>query len=231
VGFYLTRPGGGPEIPFGRIGGEDTLLGFGAQALVEVTIPGDSATLYVADEQGNYGQVASGLPAAVSGSTLEVALPYAELGKPDAGDTFKLRVVISENEQRDIQIVPGAGPAALVVPDLGLTTPLLTVADPEKDDYGPGAYVYPLDGVFASDAYDIVEFAVAEDDNNLIFRFTFGGPLNNDWGANCCLAVTLRFLTEAAGSLPSGLRAGRPASMAHPAATLPSPCPSATPAP
>ena len=24
---------------------------------------------------------------------------------------------------------------------------------------------------------------MAEDDNNLIFRFTFAGPLNNDWGA------------------------------------------------
>ena len=88
--------------------------------------------------------------------------------------------VISEDEQRDIQVVPSAGPAALVVPDLGLTRAVLTIADPENDDYGPGSYAYPLDGVFGPGAYDIVEFAVAEDDNNLIFRFGFAGPLNND---------------------------------------------------
>jgi len=57
------------------------------------------------------------------------------------------------------------------------------VADPEKDDHGPGGYVYPRDGVFGSRAYDIVEFVLAEDDNNLIFRLTFAGRLNNDWGA------------------------------------------------
>ncbi len=185
VGFYLTRPGGGPENPFSRIGGEDTLLGFSAQALVEAVIEGESATatLYLVDDSGTYAQAATGLPVGVSGSTLEVALPYAEFGKPDAGDIFKLRVVVSEDEQRDIQIVPGAGPAAVVVPDLGLTTPVLTVQDPAGDDHGPGSYLYPLDAVFGAGAYDILEFAVAEDDNNLTFRFTFAGSLNNDWGA------------------------------------------------
>jgi alpha-amylase/alpha-mannosidase (GH57 family) len=185
IGFYLTRPGGGPETPFSRIGGEETLLGFSAQALVEAVIEGESATatLYLVDDSGAYAQAATGLPAGVSGSTLEVAVPYAESGKPDAGDTFKLRVVVSEDEQRDVQTVPGAGPAAVVVPDLGLTTPVLIVQDPEGDDHGPGSYVYPLDGVFGAGTYDLVEFAVAEDDNNLTFHFTFVGPLNNDWGA------------------------------------------------
>jgi alpha-amylase/alpha-mannosidase (GH57 family) len=215
VGFYLTRPGGGPEIPFSRIGGEETLLGFGAQALVEVTIPGEGATLYLADDQGKYVQSATGLPAAVSGNTLEVAIPYAEFGKPDAGDTFKLRAVISEDEQRDIQVVPGAGPAALVVPDLGLTTPVLTIADPEGDDYGPGSYAYPLDGVFGSRAYDLVEFAVAEDDNNLIFRFTFGGPLNNDWGAPNGMGIhTLDVYIDAAEGGARKLLPGRNAALA-----------------
>ena len=185
IGFYLTRPGSGPETPFSRIGGEETLLGFAAQALVEAAIGGDSstATLYFVGENGAYQEATTGLPAGVSGGTLEVAVPYAEFGKPDAGDTFKLRVVVSEGEQRDIQIVPGTGPAAVVVPDLGLTTPVLTVQDPEGDDRGPGSYAYPLDPVFGAGAYDIVEFAVAEDENNLTFRMTFAGPLNNDWGA------------------------------------------------
>jgi alpha-amylase/alpha-mannosidase (GH57 family) len=185
VGFYLTRPGGGDESPFSRIGGEDTLLGFGANVLLEVTIQGNSAeaTFYNLDAAGTYGVAWAGLPAAVSGSTLEVALPFSNFGKPDAGDAFRLRVVVSEDEQRDIQVVPGGGPGQLVVPDLGLTTPVLTIDDPAGDDHGPGSYEYPQDAVFGDGAFDIVEFAVAEDDNNLIFRFTFAGPLNNDWGA------------------------------------------------
>jgi alpha-amylase/alpha-mannosidase (GH57 family) len=191
VGFYLTRPGGGAESPFSRIGGEETLLGFNAQALVEVTVQGDEAAarLYLVDEGGAYAEAEGDLPgqvllAGVSGSTIEVAVPYGSpFGKPDAGDNLKFRAVISEGEQRDIQAVPGSGPGQMVVPDLGLTTPILTVADPEGDDHGPGSYEYPSDGVFGDGAFDIVEFAVAEDDNNLIFRFSFAGPLNNDWGA------------------------------------------------
>ncbi|MBL7183689.1 MAG: glycoside hydrolase [Anaerolineae bacterium] len=192
LGFYLTRPGGGSENPFSRIGAEETLLGFGANALLEVTVKGDAATatLYLV-EDGSYSEAVAGLPVGLSGSTLELVIPYADtstelsasFGKPDAGDTFKLRAVVSEGEVWDIQVVPSGGPGALVVPDLGLTTSILTVADPEKDDHGPGSYTYPLDGVFSARAYDLTEFAVAEDDNNLIFRFTFAGKLNNDWGA------------------------------------------------
>jgi alpha-amylase/alpha-mannosidase (GH57 family) len=189
VGFYLTRPGGGPESPFGRIGAEGTLLGFGAHALAEVTIStrsgGDEvdATFYQVGGDGTYAEAEAAVAVGVSGDVLELAIPYTDLGKPDAGDTFKLRVVVSEGEQRDIQEVPVLGPAALVVPDLGLSTPILTIADAEGDDHGPGAYEYPQDGVFRDGAFDIAEFAVAEDDNNLIFRFTFAGPLNNGWGA------------------------------------------------
>ena len=60
--------------------------------------------------------------------------------------------MVSEGEQRDIQVVPGSGPGQLVVPDLGLTTPILTIADPQGDDHGPGSYTYPTDGVFGRTA-------------------------------------------------------------------------------
>ncbi len=235
VGFYLTRPGGGPESPFSRIGGEEisigqsaTLLGFSANALVEVKLQVTSgkeqveAVLYFVDDAGEYVEAATGLPVGVAGSTLEVAVPYADtstslstgFGKPDAGDTFKLRAVVSEGEQRDVQVVPGGGPGALVVPDLGLTTPILTVADPEGDDHGPGTYTYPQDAVFADGAYDLVEFAVAEDDNNLIFRFTFAGPLNNDWGAPNGMGIhTLDVYIDAAEGGARKLLPGRNAAL------------------
>jgi alpha-amylase/alpha-mannosidase (GH57 family) len=216
VGFYLTRPGGGAESPFSRIGAEDTLLGFSAHALAEVTITRDDvdATFYEVGEDGAYSEVEAALTVGVGGDVLELAIPYADFGKPDAGDTFKLRVVVSEGEQRDIQEVPGPGPAGLLVPDLGLTTPILTVADPEGDDHGPGIYEYPQDAVFADGTFDIVEFAVAEDDNNLIFRFAFAGPLNNDWGAPNGMGIhTLDVYIDAAEGGARKLLPGRNAAV------------------
>jgi alpha-amylase/alpha-mannosidase (GH57 family) len=215
IGFYPTRPGGGPEQPFSRIGAEETLLGFGANVLLEVTVKGDAAaaTLYVVDD-GAYSEAEAELQVGLSGSTLELGIPYTSFGKPDAGDTFKLRAVISEGEQRDIQVVPGAGPAQLVVPDLGLTTPVLTIVDPEKDDHGPGEYAYPLDGVFGASAYDLTEFVVAEDDNNLIFRFTFAGKLNNEWGAPNGMGIhTLDVYVDAAEGGERKLLPGRNAAL------------------
>jgi len=216
IGFYLTRPGGGSEQPFSRIGSGETLLGFGAHMLVEAVVGAEATTarLYAVDGETNYIPSEVQLPVALSGSTLELALPYAEFGKPDAGDGFRVRVVVSEGEQRDIQAVPEAGPGQLVVPDLGLTTPILTIVDPEKDDHGPGTYVYPSDGVFGSRAYDLIEFAVAEDENNLIFRFTFAGKLNNDWGAPNGMGVhTLDVYVDAAEGDARKLLGGRNAAL------------------
>ncbi len=220
IGFYLTRPAGQAESPFSRVsllaGGEETLLGFGAHLLLEVLVRDDAATaaVYSVDESGGYSQSPAEVEVALSGSTLELAIPYTDFGKPDAGDTLKLRAVVSEGERRDIQVVPATGPAALLVPDLGLTTPILTVVDPEKDDHGPGSYVYPSDGVFGSRAYDLTEFAVAEDDNNLIFRFTFAGPLNNDWGAPNGMGIhTLDVYIDAAEGGERMLLPGRNAAM------------------
>ena len=189
VGFYLAKTGGGNEQPFSRTsvlnGNDATLLGFPANALVEVAIADGAATatFYTVDAGGAYQPVEGELSAAVDGSTLELALPYSLIGKPDAGDKLTMRAVISEGEQRDIQTTPATGPAALIVPDVGLSRPIIAIADPEGDDHGPGTYTYPTDSVFGAKAYDLTEFAVSEDDKNLIFRFGFAGPLNNSWGA------------------------------------------------
>jgi len=189
LGFYLARPGSEGEQFFSRTsllaGSAETLLGFGANTLVEVIVSGEgaNASLYIVNEYGDYVSAVQGLPIGLAGSTMEVAVPYADFGQPDAGDSIKLRAVVSEGTLRDLQAVPSDGPGELVVPDLGLTSLILMVADPENDDHGPGGYQYPSDGVFGPRAYDLTEFVVGEDDRNLIFRFTFAGPLNNDWGA------------------------------------------------
>ncbi len=81
----------------------------------------------------------------------------------------------------DVDQLPVSGPAQAVVPDLGNTIVVLDVADPELDDHGPGTYTYPQDTVFKSGNFDITNFQVGYDDNNVVFRFVMRGPVDNPW--------------------------------------------------
>ena len=85
-------------------------------------------------------ELVAGAAVAAADTVIEVALPFASLGAVDSGDVFQVRGIISRAGS-DIQIVPGSGPAKLVIPDLGLTTTVLEVVDPEARplvfDVGP----------------------------------------------------------------------------------------------
>jgi len=127
-------------------------------------------------------------------------------GQPEAGDQLKLRAVLSTN-QADQTALPAQNPALVVVPDLGLSTLVLSIEDPEGDDKGPGTYSYPQDSVFPSQAYDLKRFEVAYDDNNVLFKFTFYGGLNNAWGAPNGMGVhTVDVYIDQDGVEGSGLR-------------------------
>ncbi|HIC89340.1 MAG TPA: glycoside hydrolase [Anaerolineae bacterium] len=189
LGFYLTAPGGGPGNPLSTTQPNPTLLGFNAQKLVQVGFSEDGkadVAMLSADGEGNWQDMMELPDGAWQGGTLELAIPFAALGRPDAGEVLKLRTILSEATGEgpyDRIALPQAGPAALLVPELALSTTVLRVEDPAGDDNGPGSYTYPTDPVFPAKAYDLKTFEVAYDDENIIFKFTFYGPLNNDWGA------------------------------------------------
>ncbi|MFN3742548.1 MAG: glucodextranase DOMON-like domain-containing protein [Anaerolineales bacterium] len=86
-------------------------------------------------------------------------------------------------------LLPFQGPAQIVLPDLGTSTVLLEVNDPQHDDHGPGSYTYPTDSVFKAQVFDLKTFSLAYDDKNLIFKFTFYGPIPNPWGSPNNLAL------------------------------------------
>lgn len=186
VEFYIKPPDaeGANFFPRDAEADAEALLGFGASALVEVHLDEtvSTATFAVAEGENTWKQVADHLLAGVSAGAVEVAVPFDLLGKPEEGAQYLLRVVVRDNAGRIVQFVP-LRPALITVPDLGLVKPILVVEDPQGDDHGPGSYTYPLDPVFSPGAYDLREFFVGEDENNLVFRFTFFGDLNNDWGA------------------------------------------------
>ncbi|MFZ5917191.1 MAG: glucodextranase DOMON-like domain-containing protein [Chloroflexota bacterium] len=195
LGVYLTGPGADAAAAFSRYGRVEpkTLLGFGARYELGVTLGAGGPTLglYAVGDDGGWSlarDLTETAAAAASDTILEMALPFAALGPVDSGDTFQVRAVLSRNES-DIQIVPADGPAKLAVPDLGLTTTVLEVADPVGDDTGPGSYTYPTDGVFAGGAFDLTSFSVGYDEENIVFKAVIAGPVDNVWGSPNGLSI------------------------------------------
>ena len=197
VEVYLSAPGGGPVSNFSRGG---TLLGFPANRLIQVLLEeGQLAGASVSTATGENSWSAETVQlaqVAQGANTLEMAIPLADLGSVEVGDRIRLRLVYSENLlagesliPADTDRIPGGGPAVVSVPDLGTTTILLDIADPEGDDHGLGSYTYPTDSVFAPGNFDILNFQVGEDEQNVVFRFTLRGPVENHWGSPNGLSV------------------------------------------
>jgi alpha-amylase/alpha-mannosidase (GH57 family) len=197
LGVYLTGPGADAVTSFSRYGRyaePRTLLGFGAryELGVELTPDGPILSLYTVSDYGRWSVERELDPAtalaAAGDNVLEVALPFAALGPVDSGDVFQVRGVLSR-AGTDLQIVPAGGPAKLVLPDLGLTTTLLELIDPQGDDNGPGTYTYATDGVFGGGAFDLTSFTVGYDEENIVFRFIVAGPVENVWNSPNGLSV------------------------------------------
>lgn len=194
VGVYLSVPGAIEVNSFSRfgLGGEErTVLGFGAAYELALSVDNAGAAhaaLSPALGDNLWGELEVVTATASSGQVLEVAIPFDQLGRFDAGDVLYLRAVVSQGEQ-DVQMTPGDGVAKVVVPDLGRTTTVLTISDPAGDDHGPGAYTYPLDGVFGAGCFDLLTFTVGYDEENIVFKLTMRGPVDNVWNSSNGLSV------------------------------------------
>jgi hypothetical protein len=192
VGFYLYSPRQLDVFPFTRSSQESdqpNLIGFNATNLVEVSFENDlpQVTAYTASPTGwQVGERISN--SAIGAGIMEIEIPLELLGEIEPGDDLRLVAVVSQGN-RDVQFLPDTGPAQLIVPDLGLTTNVLTVQDAEGDDNGPGSFTYPTDSVFEQGVFDLKEFSVGYDDKNMVFQFVFYGPVPNPWGSPNNLAV------------------------------------------
>ena len=194
--LYLQVPGSEPTNNFSDNG---TLLGFSANRLAEVQfLDGNlvSAIMYPAIGDESWGEPIIIEKKAQIGNILELAIPLTDLGNAETGDRINLRAIHSDQvdlagnvTMMDADVLPGSGPAALIVPDLGTTNLVLEITDPERDDYGPGTYTYPSDAVFQVGSFDILNFQAGSDAENIVFKFTMRGPVENPWGSPNGLSV------------------------------------------
>ncbi|MEW6094541.1 MAG: glucodextranase DOMON-like domain-containing protein, partial [Chloroflexota bacterium] len=149
--------------------------------------------------------------------TLEIAVPIADLQPTlDAGDSLQVRLAAGADPSTGSgqSLLPANAPGRMQVPDLGRTTWVVTVSDPANDDHGPGTYTYPTDGVFKPGVFDLLNFQVGYDENNLVFRFEMRGPVENPWGSPNGLAIQLFdvYINTGAGANPL-MRYGRNTSL------------------
>lgn len=195
----LTAPDGRLQIYFSVPGGQvansfstgGSLLGFSGERYAELSIANgqvSSATVFTASAESTWEALGDLDEAALQDASIELAIPLALLGNADIGDQITMRAffmqdltLVGETVATDVDQIPANGPAQAAVPDLGNTTILLDINDPENDDYGPGTYVYPQDVVFNAGNFDIINFQIGEDSENVVFKFTLRGPVDNAW--------------------------------------------------
>ncbi|MCA9991721.1 MAG: hypothetical protein KDE29_12055 [Anaerolineales bacterium] len=194
IDVFLKVPGSDPIANF-SMGG--TVLGFAANRLVRLGLVDDApaGTLFLAADESWAAEGTALEMLAVGANNIELALPLTDLGNPDVGDQVTMRLfyaqatsVAGESVVVDAAQLP-TGPAVVAVPDLGTTTIVFEVNDPAGDDHGPGSYTYPQDGVFSNGNFDIVNFQVGYDEENIVFKFTMNGPVDNPWGGGNGLSL------------------------------------------
>ena len=190
--LYFSAPGGDSAISFSTAG---TILGFPGELKLEIDIPAGTARLYTA-QNGFWTESDGEVLSAVGDREVELTIPLTALGNADTGDQITVRAFYmlenglgGEASFIDVDQIPFEGPAQLTVPDLGNIQLLLDISDPEGDDHGPGTYTYPQDAVFNAGNFDILNFQVGEDDENIVFKFIVRGPLDNPWGSPNGLAL------------------------------------------
>jgi alpha-amylase/alpha-mannosidase (GH57 family) len=196
IELYLQVPGSDPKSNFSRNG---TLLGFPANRLVEIQLQDgliSSAYLYNSSGGDKWENAVKLEKIAQIENVIELGVLLEHIGNVDAGDLITMRAyhtaqvnLAGASTVVDTDVLPGSGPAVLIVPDLGNLNLVLDITDPEMDDYGLGTYTYPSDTVFQAGCFDIVNFQVGIDAENIVFKFTMKGPVKNPWNSPNGLSV------------------------------------------
>lgn len=191
AGVYLNVPHVTKSNLFSRYGKRTSVLGFRATHELAVDLAKGTVTLNRALGNEAWDNTGAKVAAAVAGQAVELAIPLAALTQIDAatnigplesGDNILARLAVA-SAGKDLAVLPQQGPMRFTVPDLGTSQLILAIKDAAGDDHGPGAYTYPSDAIFKPGMYDILEFTVAEEAANYVFKVKFAGAVENNWGS------------------------------------------------
>ena len=184
IQLYLNAPGDSNRQITDLSGQNQLVSGF--SRMLEIKPGKDFAGLYLTDgsvwtlQEEQVGLVASG------STVVELSVPKTILGDVSAGSIVPGYILFITDEA-----VPFNQSAPLGIQYFSFepVTSLLLIEDPEGDDFGPGSYTYPKDGVFKAGDFDLTAFEVSSDGANLYFTFTLKAPITNGWNSPAGFSV------------------------------------------
>jgi len=175
--FYLGTPSLEPRNAFASQG--EVMLGISADMMIQYT-PGKSAVNILNTNGTTWNLKSENIgTAAQKDKSIEIQIPLDVFGQLGSGDEIRLVSLLSPQNEK----FPFGGPGLVQILDIGEAKSILTVTDPEGDDFGPGSYTYPSDAIFASQVFDVKSFEVAYDATSLILTFSLFGQIDNGWGS------------------------------------------------
>jgi carbohydrate-binding DOMON domain-containing protein len=68
------------------------------------------------------------------------------------------------------------------------------IEDPKGDDYGPGEYVYPTDAVYAPGSFDLTDFEMEIDGENVTIECEMNSRLEDPWRMGGGFSVQMLFV-------------------------------------
>lgn len=177
--LYLRGPTGtvylgAPRGEKSAVTAEGVPLGFGATTVIAL---GPSCGV------GPVLSEFSAIDCQAIGEEVEAAIPLVAFGALAPGDLLFLKL-----DDGTGTLYP-TGPLALQVPDISNVAVFLEVIDPLGDDYGPGTYTYPTDAVFTAGSYDLEQFTVGTEGEQLVIDLDVVAPIQNPWGSPRNLSV------------------------------------------
>jgi alpha-amylase/alpha-mannosidase (GH57 family) len=180
--LYLRLPKMAEYYPFIMNDDGTDQIGIAASHLLRFSPEGQSSYI-VENETWKASNVTWNV--ARQGSTIELSIPFDQLGELETGDAILIKTV----DPSIVDVFPQDGPAEVNLLQIGAYTSVLTIQDPQGDDHGPGTYTYPTDTVFEPQVFDINTFQVSYNDTYVLFDFTFFGPITNPWGSSINLSL------------------------------------------
>jgi alpha-amylase/alpha-mannosidase (GH57 family) len=176
--IYLNAPGDSNKLMIGLDG--ETSLVAPATRVIEFMTGNNPITLYKSEGSAWIPELPLDGDLAVDGEIIELSLPKSVLGEVSAGSVVPVQIeVTGEVPYQFNQSVP----LGIQYFSFEPLTSLLRIEDPEGDDFGPGTYTYPTDGVFKAGDFDLTFFDLSSDGANLYFTFGIKAEIANGWGS------------------------------------------------
>lgn len=151
-----------------------------ATRMIKIDPAKENAEIYINDgsiwtlKDAEYGKVNA------TTEFVEVGLPVSVLENVSNGNNIPFNVLFRRGEA---QLLNTIQPLALQYLSFEPLSMVFFMEDKKDDDYGPGNYTYPKDGVFKPGDFDLLSFGVGSDGANLVFTFTVDAPITNGWGS------------------------------------------------